>query len=95
MPSKHTNIGHGRLNNGPVKDISDFPGDSVVKNLPANAKRCRRLRFYPESISWTEEPGGLWFLYSLKESGMTEHADTTTNDILILGACKYYFVWQK
>ena len=34
-------------------------------------------------------------LYSLKESGMTEHADTTTNDILILGACKYYFVWQK
>ena len=38
----------GDFSGGPVvKPLWGFPGDSVAKNLPANARRCRRCSFDP------------------------------------------------
>ena len=61
----------------------DFPGGSVVKNLPAEQEmQVRSLEMetathssiLAEIILWTEEPGGLQFKYSCWNNPMDRGA---------------------
>ena len=64
--------------------IWDFPGGSVVRNLPANAGDAGLIpgsgmekeitthsSILPWKIPWTEEPGGLYILHWMAQSQTT------------------------
>ena len=65
--------------NAYIWNLGGFPGDSVVKNLPASAgdaggKIPWRRKWQPEPVFLPGESNGWWSLVGYNELNTTEHA---------------------